>query len=207
MKATLTAWSLFATLMVAAASLSASPAGDPRGQVESAYGRIQTIIRSTPDEVAMRDQVKALTLEFVDFDEFSRQTLKSSWDTLNGTQRAEFVTWFKRLIQATYARHFKPRQDLKIAWRGDTEYAEEKAQVASTVSFEKSAVDVDYRFHKHADGSWWVYDIVIDEVSLVRNYRGQFLRIVQKDGYDALMVKIKAAVERKEKGADATDEL
>jgi len=198
---------LMALVLLVACPLLASPAADPRAQVQTAYDRIQTIVQSTPDEAVMRDKVKALTLEFVDFDEFSRQTLKATWETLNSTQKAEFVSWFKRLIQATYARHFKAKQDLKIAWRGDTAYAEDKAQVASTVSFEKTAVDVDYRFFQHADGGWWVYDIVIDEVSLARNYRGQFVRIVQKDGFDVLMGKIKAAVERKEKGADATDQL
>jgi phospholipid transport system substrate-binding protein len=151
--------------------------------------------------------VKVLTLEFIDFDEFSRETLRSTWETLDPKARAEFVHWFGRLIQATYARHFKPRQELAISWRGETEYAEDKAQVSTTLKFEKSAVDVDYRFHKRADAGWWAYDLVIDEVSLMRNYRGQFRRILQKDGFDALMVKIKEATLRKENDTESPDEL
>ena len=204
---------LLATLLLLSSPLLAEPApaaagvADPRVRVEAAYDRIQALIRDTPDEAALRDKVKGLTLEFVDFDQFSHEALKSTWDGLDAKKRAEFVDWFKRLIQATYARHFKARQDLKIAWRGATEFVEDKAQVATTLTFEKSAVDVDYRFYRHADGSWWVYDIVIDEVSLVRNYRGQFQRIVKKDGFDVLMTTIKAAVDRKEKGSDSSDQL
>jgi len=200
---------LFATLLFLTSQVTAqaAPAADPKARVEAAYGRIQAIVKETADEAAMRDQVKALTPEFVDFDQFSREALKSTWDGLDAKKRADFVTWFKRLIQATYARHFKAKQDLKIAWRGEPEYIDDKAQVATTLSFEKSAIDVDYRFQRHADGTWWVYDIVIDEVSLVRNYRGQFQRIVKKDGFDALMTTIRTAVERKEKGADQTDQL
>ncbi len=204
---------LFATLLFLSTQLAAEPAPvaaptvDPKARVEAAYAQIQAIVKESTDESVMRDRVKALTPAFVDFDQFSREALKSSWDGLDAAQRADFVLWFKRLIQATYARHFKAKQDLKIDWRGEPEYVEDKAQVATTLRFEKSAVDVDYRFQKHGDGSWWVYDIVIDEVSLARNYRGQFQRIVKKDGFASLMTTIKAAVERKEKGADQTDQL
>ncbi len=180
---------------------------DPRQVIEARYAQIQTLGQSTTDEAQLREQVKALTLEFVDFDAFSAETIKAAWEGLTVAERTEFVLNFKRLIQATYARHFKPRQDLKITYRQPTEFAEGRAQVATTIAFEKSAVDVDYRFLRRMDNSWWVYDLVIDEVSLARNYRAQFRRILKDDGFPALIAKIKSAVERKEKGADASDEL
>lgn len=186
-----------------AAADAAAPAGDdPRAVVEARYAQIQELGKTTLDEAALREKVKALTLEFVDFDAFSAETIKTAWDGLTVAQRAEFALSFKRLIQATYARHFKAKQDLKITYREPTRYAEGRAQVATTLAFEKSAVDVDYRFHKKADGTWWVYDLVLDEVSLARNYRAQFRRILKDDGFPALIAKIKSAVERKENGDD-----
>lgn len=189
------------------------PADGPRSIVAARYEQIKGICAETIDEEKMREKIKALTVDFVDYEEFSRLTIKRAWKDLSASQRTEFVEWFQRLIQATYARHFKPRQDIAVTYRGETKYKGEKAQVQTTLQFEKSAVDVDYRFHKHGVATdakaadWWVYDLVIDEVSLMRNYRGQFRKILKKDGFEALMAKVRDAVKRKESADDSSNEL
>ncbi len=198
-----------------------APVDAPRAIVAARYEQIKGICAESIDEEKMRDKIKALTVDFVDYEEFSRLTIKRQWKDLSKAQQAEFTEWFRRLIQATYARHFKPRQDVSVNYRGDTKFKGGKAQVQTTVSFEgkdTTAVDVDYRFHNRTkdesggDGEvkpdWWVYDLVIDEVSLMRNYRGQFRKILKRDGFEALMTKVKEAVKRKESnGEDASNEL
>jgi phospholipid transport system substrate-binding protein len=206
-------------------ALDAKATDVPRGIVDARYQQIREICAESIDETQMREKIKALTVDFVDYEEFSRLTIKRQWKELNEAQRAEFVDWFRRLIQATYARHFKPRQDIAVSYRGETKFKGEKAQVKTTLSFKKnaeSAVDVDYRFHKRtareaASNSssaskaqatnWWVYDLVIDEVSLMRNYRSQFRKILKRDGFDALMTKVRDAVKRKESDDDGSNEL
>lgn len=180
---------------------------DPRSLVEARYEQIRAIIAENADDRAMRAKVKALTLEFVDFDAFASETIRSTWDDLSEPQRRAFLEAFRGLVQATYARHFKPRQDLRITYRASTLVGDDKAQVSTTLIFEKSQVDVDYRFVKKPDGRWWVTDLVIDEVSLMRNYRAQFRRILKREGFDALVTRILAAVERKERGGDSGDDL
>ena len=175
---------------------------DPRALIDSRYAQIKDIIAQTLDAPGMRERIKALTLEFVNYEEFARLTIKQQWKDLDAAQHEAFVSWFKRLIQATYARHFKPRQDLTITYRGETKMKRGKAMTKTTVSFSDTSVDVDYKFVRAEDARWWVYDIVIDDVSLMRNYRSQFRRILKKDGFDALMDKIKEAVKRKEGGAE-----
>lgn len=192
------------TLLVASHTAGAADS-DPRAVVEQRYRQINDVIATLPDEAAMRTKIKQLTTEFVDYEEFAQATLKGSWDKLTEAQRKEFTVEYKSLIQSTYARYFKPKKDIGIAYRGDTEYVESKAQVRSTIRVGDASYDVDYRFTRRADGSWWVYDIVIDDVSLVANYRGQFRKILGKDGYPALITKVKDAVARKESGpADAS---
>jgi phospholipid transport system substrate-binding protein len=190
----------------------------PRAIVAAGYEKIKGICAEPIDEQEMRTRIKVLTVDFVDYEEFSRLTIKRQWKDLSAAQRTEFVEWFRRLIQATYARHFKARQDVSVTYRGETKYKGEKAQVQTTVNFEKdsgTAVDVDYRFHKRAteaakataEPDWWVYDLVIDEVSLMRNYRGQFRKILKRDGFEALMTKVRDAVKRKESADDSSNEL
>jgi phospholipid transport system substrate-binding protein len=194
-------------VLLFAAPIVHAESDDPRACVEARYAEIRAIIAENPVDHVMREKVKALTLQFVDFDAFASETIRATWNDLSEPRRREFLSAFRALIQATYARHFKPRQDLKITYRPSTRSDDARAEVPTTLTFEKSQVDVDYRLVKKADGRWWVYDLVIDEVSLMRNYRAQFRRILKQDGFDALLGRIRAAVARKESGADASDEL
>jgi phospholipid transport system substrate-binding protein len=198
---------LSAALLLLATPLVAAPPDDPREVVEARYAQIRAIMAETADDDAMRRRVEALTPEFVDFDAFAAETIRSTWNDLTDAQREAFTAAFKRLIQATYSRHFKPRQDLHISYGKVVDHGDGRATVATTLSFEKSQVGVDYRFVRKPDGHWWVTDLVIDEISLMRNYRAQFRRILKQDGFDALLARIQAAATRKERNGDERDEL
>jgi len=197
---------LFVTILLLAPALRAAE-DEPRALLEARYAQIRAILAENADDHVMREKVKALTLQFVDFDAFASETIRSTWDDLSEPRRQVFLAAFRGLIQATYAHKFKPRQDLRITYRASTMQGDDKAQVSTTLLFEKSQVDVDYRLAKKPDGSWWVVDLVIDEVSLMRNYRAQFRRILKREGFDALVTRIQAAVLRKEHEGDPSDEL
>ncbi len=194
-------------MLLVAAPVRAQTSADPRALVEARYEQIRAIMAETADDAIMRRRVEALTQQFVDFDAFAAETIRSTWDDLAEPRRADFTAAFRRLIQATYSRHFKPRQDLRITYGKVVDRGDGHATVATTLTFEKSRVDVDYRFVLKPDGRWWVVDLVIDEVSLMRNYRAQFRRILKAEGFDALVTRIKAAADRKEMRVDEGDEL
>jgi len=140
----------------------------------------------------MKKKIKVIMETFIDYAEFSRLTLSKHWDKLNEKQRKEFVEEFRKLIQRTYVKRFNPDKKFEILYHGETEFKEDKAKVKTTIKSGKSEADVDYLFRKPPKvSSWWAYDVIIDDVSMMKNYRKEFFSIMEKEGFNALIAKIK----------------
>ena len=169
---------------------SAEPtAADATALIEARYKDIDQIIASGEPVEATREKIITLMERFVDYKELSRRTLKTHWQGLDKQRQAEFIALFKQLIQRSYARRFEPDKRLKTTFNGPAEVRHAKktgkamAKVQTSVSSGKITADVEYRTHvPHEAETWWVYDIIIDDVSLMRNYRNQFHKIITRDG-------------------------
>ena len=176
---------VFALLAAPVAAL----AVEPQAVVEAKIAEIKAIIAADKTDVGVRAKVTLVFESFTDFTEFSRQTLKSHWDKLTDKQKVLFTDKYRQLLQKSYIKHFKANQPLNVTFRGPAEVIADKANVPTTVQSGETKADVDYRLIKKAD-TFMVYDLVIDEVSLMRSYRKQFGKIFEKDGFDALIKKI-----------------
>jgi len=191
-------------LFVLAVTLSALPSlaegtDSPRKIVDDNQALLkEAILHSTSDE-DMRTKARAILEKFVDFEEFGRLRLDKQWDTLNQAQRTSYLAEFKELLQRTYLRRFKAGKEFKLEYRGDTRLNKtgDRAEVPTTVTTEDVGVDVDYRFYQK-DGGWKVYDIIVDDVSIMRNYRKSFLKVMSKDGFDALLAKMRSKTSEEE---------
>lgn len=189
-----------AWVFVAAPALSAAPAGDPRALVAANYAAVQTIALEAPDQATLTRNMTGALDTLIDYDAFSRRTLKGTWDTLDAGQRARFQDLFKRLIIKTYAKRFKPQTTFTTAFRGDTVWEDGRtgARVDSTVTSDKVSVDVTYIFkaiETSAGPVWRAYDLEVDEVSMALNWRQQFRRVIKRDGFDALLERIRKKVD------------
>ena len=128
---------------------------------------------------------------FVDYHELGRRTLSDQWDKLKKKEQDEFVGEFKKMIQRTYVKRFNPEKEVRIDYDGDALVASAgTATVQSVVHSGRSEARVDYRFHKRGS-DWWAFDVIIDDVSMVQNYRKQFHDIMTRDGYAGLMERIR----------------
>jgi phospholipid transport system substrate-binding protein len=184
-----------APVSVAADSLEAARQ-QPKSLIALQYAEFDKLVAGGMSVEDMRSRIVARMDDFVDFTEFSRLTIKEQWDGLSPEKRTEFVGLFKQLIQRTYARKFKPDSKLTVTYRGDAEEKEGKARLQTTIASGGTEADVEYRFLRpEGKSGWWVFDIVIDDVSLMRNYRSQFQKIVKEGGNDALFAKLREKVE------------
>lgn len=198
-----------ALLALVAFALAAGPAlaaerpdGDPKGTIEAIYKAIEKLA----SESESQDQIVAgLTGEMdklVDYTAFSERTLKGTWEDLSEENRTRFMDLFKKLVVKVYAKRFKPKTEFRVEYRGETKkVGDTMMNVRTTVHGKKIAADVDYLFLPSKQGEaleWRVTDIVIDEVSMALNWRTQFGRIIKKQGFDALLDKIKSRVEKKD---------
>ena len=103
--------------------------------------------------------------------------------------RKEFASLLQVLISRTYAKRFEPDRSLKVVFDGEAEIRKGRARIRTTVSSGKTTADVEYRMHQGAaTEGWWTYDIVIDAVSLMRNYRTQFQKILRDGGTVATLL-------------------
>ena len=158
---------------------------------------VLTIIKSDKDiQAGNQEKLFALTEEKIlpnfKFDKVSRLVLGKNWTKATPDQKTAFQSEFKSLLLRTYATALSKYKNQTI------EYAPLRmADGATTASVKTSIVQsggqpiaVNYTLEKQADASWKVYDIVIEGVSLVTNYRGQFAQEIRQNGLDSLIKKL-----------------
>jgi len=168
----------------------------PKEIVQKNYERIGSVIASGKDIDAMREDIKLQMNRFVDYRELARLTVKNEWSHFSITEKGEFTNLVKDLIQRNYAKRFKPDISLRVTYNGKPVMREGKAKLSTTVSSGDITADVNYKLHvPKGQVDWWAYDIVIDEVSMMRNYRNQFSKILNKSGKEGLMKTLRDGVE------------
>ena len=126
-----------------------------------------------------------------DYAEMSKRVLGSYWKPLTDTQRKEFVEVYKGFLSDRYAGKIEDysgrKQDVGyLTERIEGSYAEVRTELRS----DKTTLPMDYRLVVK-DGRWFAYDIIIDGVSLVSNYRSQFQKIIRERSYEELVNKLR----------------
>ena len=122
-----------------------------------------------------------------DFKELSRRTLGREWKKMKPEQQKEFVQLFKELLQGVYADRLLAYSDQKILFGKETTLKKGRAEVQSFLqTSDGKKIPLFYRLTDKS-GSWKVYDVIIEGVSMVKNYRTQFREILAKDSPEKLL--------------------
>lgn len=135
-----------------------------------------------------RRQIEQVIRRRVNYEHMAQRSLGASWGKLNAPQREEFVRLFVELIRDRIANKIDQYSDERVVYlleRREGRFAEVKTQFAGP----KADTAVDFRLEKRS-GHWLVYDVVIDESSIVMNYRTQFTRIIRDASYQGLVEKM-----------------
>jgi phospholipid transport system substrate-binding protein len=190
---------LLLTFLAATSARAEGVTQEPRKIVETKSAQIRDLVLTAKSDDEMREKVKPLMDEFVNFAEFGELCLGDWWGKITPAQKATYLVEFKALLQRTYLRRFKAGRDFAVQYRSDTRVNSvgDRAEVQTTLASKDVSADVDYRFHL-LDGKWLVYDLVVDEVSVMRNYRKSFLKVLEKDGFDKLIEKMKKKTSEKD---------
>src|SRR5438093_1886327 len=173
----------------------AAHAGIPTDQVKGATDQVLKTLQDpalkSPDKTAeRRKQLRTIVDQVFDWQETGKRALARHWQTLKPEQRQEFSALFADLVERSYVGKIEAYSGEKVAYVGDTIEGDQATVKTKLITKSGTEIPIDYRMQKEGD-RWRVYDVVIERVSLVGNYRNQFNRIVQQSGYDELVKKMK----------------
>ena len=138
------------------------------------------------------------------YNQMVRRSLARNYKNRTNKEREEFTGLFKKLLENSYASKIENYQDETI------NYVDEKvkgkyALVKTEIVRKDGTIDVDYKLINE-NGRWTVYDFVIEEVSLIRNYRSQFSKIIKTESYGALVAKLTKKIKDLESNQDKDSE-
>ncbi len=142
-------------------------------------------------------QVKQVVDRRFDYEEMAKRTLPN-WNQLSAPQRQEFVKLFSELLATSYAEKMAKYSGEKVTFLGDRPEGEQ-AEVNTVLIRTNDRVPINYRLINK--GNWVVYDVVIDGVSLVNNYRSQFARVISESSYQDLVKRLQTKVDEQRRAA------
>ncbi len=155
------------------------------------------------DRTARRTKMKDIIFPKFNFLEMGKRSLgKKRWKERTPEERRAFVDVFGKLLENSYANKLESYSDEKINYI-DEIVKGKYAMVKTEVVRKNGSVNVDYKLIE-SPSEWRVYDIVVEGVSLIKNYRSQFGKIIHNDSFEALMDKLNAKVKKLEEGEDST---
>jgi phospholipid transport system substrate-binding protein len=176
------------------ASADISPTDSIRGSVDG----ILTILQNKElDQTTRRKEMRKVINERFDFHAMSQSTLATNWKKASKEQQEEFVTLFSQLIENTYIGRVEAYTDEKVDYPGE-KVKGNKAVVATLILTASADIPIDYKVYQKKNGEWWVYDVIIEGISLISNYRSSYQDIVSKEGLDGLLAKMRDKIKELE---------
>jgi len=140
-----------------------------------------------------KEKIQAITEKMFDFTELSKRTLAQNWSKFDPKQQKEFIGLYTTLLGDTYINKIMGYTDEKVVFNSEVELSENTFEVRSTVEKNAGKVPICYRVILK-DGSWRVYDVIIEGVSLTNNYRSQFREILAKNTPESLLETLRKKV-------------
>ncbi len=170
-------------------------AGVPTDQVRATVDKIVAILKnpnlkSEGKTKERREQLRQVVYSKFDFAEMAKRSLGANWRQRTAEQRHEFVAIFTDLLEDSYVSKVEAYTNEKYSFIRETldkDYAEVESKIATKNGDE---ISIGYRL-RLADGEWKIYDVVVENISLVNNYRSQFNRIIANSSYEELIRKMK----------------
>jgi phospholipid transport system substrate-binding protein len=162
------------------------------------------VVQSTSDEVLAvlaekdlskqerRDKVRTIVLRSMDFETLSRLVLARNWSRFSPAQQQEFMQEFQDHLAAIYGRRLDDYRNEKVSIVGDRREPNGDSTVQTKIlrGGGSNDIEVDYRL-RESNGQWKVIDFIVEEISMVANFRSQFQDIVASGGPEKLLQLLK----------------
>ena len=171
-------------------------AGPPTDQLRQSIDHVLKILsdpelKKAAKTAERRAMIRKVANEVFDFAEISQRSLARHWQARTPADREEFVRLFGDLLEQSYISKIERYSGEKIQYVGEVVDGDQAIVKTRIVTKQRTEIPVDYRTFLKG-GRWRAYDVHIEGVSLVANYRTQFNTVIQRTGYPDLVAKLKA---------------
>lgn len=168
----------------------------PRQEVQSTVDDIVQAVAAYPGEDKAherRSKLRSIIEPKFDFQEMAKRSLGAKWNDISSEQQDEFVRVFSDLLAKTYLNRIENVRSNMV--KVDSELVRDsQAIVKTTVTDKGSTFPIDYKLLKK-ETAWRVYDVVIENIGLVANYRNEFSGIIRKEKFEGLLQRLKDKME------------
>ena len=183
---------LMASVVVARDGWAGMPSDLLRVQIDRAVKTLEEPdLKKEGKSRERRAAVRKIAEDIFDVNETAKRSLGRHWQPRTPAERKEFVDLFANLLERSYLSKIELYSGEKIAYLGDTIDGDQATVRTRIATRHGTEIPVDYKMYRHGD-RWLVYDVVIEGVSLIANYRNQFNKIIQTTSYQELVRKMKA---------------
>jgi phospholipid transport system substrate-binding protein len=180
-----------AAVVLAAALATAAWAASPTEEVRQYTDQVQKIL-DDPNlrQTDKRAAVRKVAAEIFDVNETAKRALGRHWQNRTPAEREEFTQLFADLLERTYINKIDLYRGEKLVYTGETIDGEFATVRAKVVTRQGTEVPVEAKLNRK-DGRWLVYDLSVENISLIANYRSQFDRIIRTSSYQELVTRLK----------------
>jgi len=173
-------------------------AGGPTSTVEAQVNKLLQVLgdQSLEGEAGKsvkENKIRAISDDLFDYVELSRRTLGRNWKKIDAAQQTEFISLYRKLLESVYMGRLLEYSNEKVIFGKETMLSENRAEVQSNLVAGDKKIPIHYRLVLKA-GNWKVYDIIIEGVSLVKNYRTQFNSMLSKGSPEEMLQALREKV-------------
>lgn len=179
-------------LVVARDAVAGAPTDQLRGSIDLVLKIVtDPELKKEAKTAERRRRIRAVVNQIFDFTEISQRSLGRHWQARTPAEREQFVALFGDLLENAYITKIESYSGEKIQYAGDVIDGELALVKTRIVTKQETEIPLDYRMFL-SNGRWAVYDVSIEGISLIGNYRTQFNAVIQRSGYPDLVAKLKA---------------
>jgi phospholipid transport system substrate-binding protein len=168
-------------------------ADDPMSVVKTTVNQALEVLRDKSTPLAQRqDKLRQIVAATFDFTEMAKSALGYHWKQITTAQQQEFTTAFVAFIEDSYLSKINDYSGQQVNFLRASNEGAQYAQVNTDIVQPKGeAIHVNYRLLQE-DSTWKIYDVTVDAISIIANYRNQFNRVMNNKGYDTLISDLKS---------------
>lgn len=186
---------IFIMVLMTSSSLLAADFSTPMGRVKDSVGRVISILNDKSlDREESWQKIASVIDDGFDFRSMSQSVLATNWKKATPEERDRFTEFFSQYIEETYRSRIEAYTDEEIIYK-DEVIRGKRAVVETIIKTDTVEIPINYKL-KENDGEWYAYDVIVEGVSLINNYRNTFAVIVKNEGMEGLLSDIQRRIDR-----------